>query len=192
MCRVFQLHNLLSKAECDHYIGETERVGYRDLSKTFDAKYRSNDRVLVLDESLADSLWNRIRIMLNRSDIIRVRPMCFGNGGTWKPTRLNECFKFNRYKAGGHFSPHLDGPWVPRDDESSIYTGDSVSPTLTQPLKVIHSSWIWYVLAVIIYLNDNFEGGATRFWSKDGDNAKPMRIIPRAGTALIFNHGMIW
>ena len=24
--------------------------------------------------------------------------------------------------AGGFFSPHRDGPWVPRDDEASVFT----------------------------------------------------------------------
>ena len=41
-------------------------------------------------------------------------------------------------RAGGHFSPHLDGPWVPHEDESSVFT-------------------------VIIYLNSDFQGGETQF-----------------------------
>src|SRR4051794_1678021 len=55
-----------------------------------------------------------------RKDVMRVRPMCFGNGGTWKPIRLNECFKFGRYPRGGHFAPHIDGPWVPRCVQPSL------------------------------------------------------------------------
>ena len=60
-----------------------------------------------MSEELADCLWKRIAPMLNRDDIIRVRPIGFGNGGTWKPIRLNECWKFGRYKEGNHFSPHV-------------------------------------------------------------------------------------
>ena len=41
-------------------------------------------------------------------------------------------------RSVGHFSPHIDGPWVPHEDESSVFT-------------------------VIIYLNSDFEGGATDF-----------------------------
>ena len=41
-------------------------------------------------------------------------------------------------RAGGHFSPHLDGPWVPHEDESSVFT-------------------------VVIYLNSDFQGGETQF-----------------------------
>ena len=45
-------------------------------------------------------------------------------------------------RAGGHFSPHIDGPWVPREDESSVFT-------------------------VVIYLNSDFQGGATKFLSEE-------------------------
>ena len=39
-------------------------------------------------------------------------------------------------RPGGHFSPHFDGPWVPRENERSVYT-------------------------VVIYLNDDYESGYT-------------------------------
>ena len=45
-------------------------------------------------------------------------------------------------RAGGHFSPHLDGPWVPHEDESSVFT-------------------------VVVYLNSDFQGGETRFLDED-------------------------
>jgi len=65
-------------------------------------------------EVLRNSTRPEYQILHFSSDIMRVRPVCFGNGGTWKPTRLNECFKFGKYVPGGHFNPHIDGPWVPR------------------------------------------------------------------------------
>ena len=46
-------------------------------------------------------------------------------------------------RSGGHFSPHIDGPWVPHEDESSVFT-------------------------VVVYLNADFDGGATNFISEDG------------------------
>ena len=46
-------------------------------------------------------------------------------------------------RFGDHFSPHLDGPWVPSEEESSVFT-------------------------VVIYLNSDFEGGATSFLSEEG------------------------
>ena len=34
-------------------------------------------------------------------------------------TTINDTF---RYKAGGRFRPHFDGPWVPEQDWASVYT----------------------------------------------------------------------
>ena len=96
--RCFLLHGLLTPAECVHYITETEKTGYSDLSNVFPADYRSNDRVLSICEPLVEELWRRIEPSLTRKEVIRVRPVGFGNEGTWKPFRLNECCKFGRYE----------------------------------------------------------------------------------------------
>ena len=96
--RCFLLHGLLTPEECRHYIRETEKIGYSDLSDLFPAAYRSNDRVLAISEPLVECLWKRIEPFLTRREVIRVRPIGFGNEGTWKPFRLNECCKFGRYR----------------------------------------------------------------------------------------------
>ncbi len=96
--RCFLLHGLLTADECQHYVAETERIGYSDLSGVFPPEYRSNDRILTLSEPLVEGLWRRIEPLLSRREVIRVRPIGFGNEGTWKPFRLNECCKFGRYK----------------------------------------------------------------------------------------------
>ena len=96
--RCFLLHGLLTLEECNFYIRETERVGYSDLSGVFPPEYRCNDRVLAICPPLADCLWKRIEAHLSRREVIRVRPIGFGNEGTWKPFRLNECCKFGKYK----------------------------------------------------------------------------------------------
>ena len=96
--RCFLLHGLLTREECRFYIEETERVGYSSLSDLFDSEYRSNDRLLSISEELAEGLYRRLEPYLERRDIVRIRPVGFGNEGTWKPHRLNECFKFGKYR----------------------------------------------------------------------------------------------
>ena len=71
--RVFVLDNFLSKEECEHYIKETERVGFDDLVNEFDKKYRSNDRTLVLSDELAENLWERMKVCLKEDDIVFIR-----------------------------------------------------------------------------------------------------------------------
>lgn len=96
--RCFLLHSLLSSEECCHYVKETEKIGYSDLSGLFPPEYRSNERVLAICQPLVDCLWKRLQPHLSRKEVIRIRPVGFGNEGTWKPFRLNECCKFGKYK----------------------------------------------------------------------------------------------
>ena len=96
--RCFLLHGLLTAEECRFYVDETERVGYSSLANLFETEYRSNDRLLSISEELAAGIYRRLEPYLERRDILRIRPVGFGNQGTWKPRRLNECFKFGKYE----------------------------------------------------------------------------------------------
>jgi len=160
--KCFTVDGIMSKTECDYYINKCEKIGWKSLKKQFPKDYRSNEQLIILSDSLANSLWKRLEGTLTRSDV-QIRPMGFGNGGLWRPSRLNECFKFGKYTKGGSFNKHIDGPWVPRHDECSVFT-------------------------VVVYLNDDFEGGNTVFY--DGDE-EAVKVSPKAGTALVFNHNVL-
>ena len=71
---------------------------------------------------------------------------------------LNERFRFYRYEPGQRFAPHFDGAFERQDGEKSEFT-------------------------FLIYLNDDFVGGETRFF-------KPgvFHVQPRTGSLLIFHH----
>ena len=102
--RCFLLHSLLSSDECRHYVQVTEKIGYSDLSGLFPPEYRSNERVLAICQPLVDCLWTRLQPHLSRKEVVCVRPIGFGNEGTWKPFRLNECCKFGKYKYVGRYA----------------------------------------------------------------------------------------
>jgi predicted 2-oxoglutarate/Fe(II)-dependent dioxygenase YbiX len=73
----------------------------------------------------------------------------------WKPCGMNERFRFYRYTSAQFFKWHQDGTFRRSAQEESFLT-------------------------FILYLNDDYAGGATEFaWEK---------IQPRAGTALVFPH----
>lgn len=71
---------------------------------------------------------------------------------------LNERFRYYRYEPGQSFAPHYDGAYERENGERSEFT-------------------------FLIYLNDDFEGGATTFF-------KPGRfhVVPQTGDLLIFRH----
>lgn len=68
---------------------------------------------------------------------------------------LNELFRFYRYEPGQQFRKHIDQPYIRNEKEASYYT-------------------------FMIYLNDDYEGGATTFHK--------ININPSQGMALIFLH----
>jgi len=70
----------------------------------------------------------------------------------------NERLRCYRYDPGQYFAPHADGAFVRDDQERSFYT-------------------------FMVYLNEDFEGGATTFLTE------PEKIItPKTGMALFFQH----
>jgi len=79
---------------------------------------------------------------------------------------LNERLRFLRYEKGGYFAPHWDGSYMrPDRSERSYHT-------------------------LILYLNDDFEGGQTNFLKtrpvSDRKNEWPVGI--KTGSVLIFQH----
>jgi len=68
---------------------------------------------------------------------------------------FNERFRFYRYGPGEYFKWHRDGSFVRTPDEASCLT-------------------------FLIYLNHDFEGGATEFRGEV--------VAPRAGSVLVFPH----
>ncbi|MBD2741310.1 2OG-Fe(II) oxygenase [Coleofasciculus sp. FACHB-1120] len=75
----------------------------------------------------------------------------------WRAIGLNERLRFYRYDPGQRFAPHCDSSyWRTNRDHSR--------------------------LTFMIYLNEDFEGGETRFYSPD------VCIVPKSGMALLFMH----
>ncbi len=69
----------------------------------------------------------------------------------------NERFRCYRYQPGQQFAAHFDGCYERNSQERSLLT-------------------------LIVYLNDDFEGGRTAFLDFG------LAAIPKAGTALVFQH----
>lgn len=73
---------------------------------------------------------------------------------------LNERLRFYRYEAGQKFAAHVDGYYRRMNGEQSLLT------------------WM-------IYLNEDFKGGATKFY------ATKLRIVPETGMMLVFRHALL-
>ena len=83
----------------------------------------------------------------------------------WTPVGLNERLRLYRYDVGQQFDWHHDGYFQRPNGERSFFT-------------------------FMVYLNDDFDGGATSF-SDDGfgfSTGGMIRITPAKGMALLFHH----
>jgi prolyl 4-hydroxylase len=112
----FLIEHFLTPAMCHHYIALGEETGYvpsevnfRDGSRRAD-DIRNNDRVIVDDAALADSLFQRARALL---------PATIDG---WTLSGLNERFRFYRYGPGEYFKWHRDGVFARSPDEQSRLT----------------------------------------------------------------------
>src|SRR5690606_38400 len=83
-------------------------------------------------------------------------------------------FKFSKYEKHQYFAPHRDGAFIPKKNKSNIFS-------------------------IVIFLNDDFAGGQTRFVSRmlssEEDSVRLKDVLatvhPCTGSAVIFNHDMI-
>ncbi len=94
----------------------------------------------------------------------RMQPLLDPDQSGWALEGLNERFRVYRYQVGQRFRWHRDGHYErPR--------------RLGQPLSCSHFS-------LLLYLNDDFEGGRTEFRPE-------VRIEPKTGSALLFPHAVL-
>lgn len=71
---------------------------------------------------------------------------------------LNDRLRLYRYRVGQRFAPHMDHWYRPSENQVTLHT-------------------------VLVYFNDDFDGGETRFQEQIEQT-----IIPKRGAAVIFQH----
>lgn len=88
--------------------------------------------------------------------------------GRWHPVGLNERFRFYRYDPGQMFAIHHDGSYRRPNGEESLLT-------------------------FMIYLNEGFEGGDTRFHlsRRYYEDLPNIAVIPVTGMVLCFVHELV-
>jgi hypothetical protein len=93
--------------------------------------------------------------------LTRVRPKAPKSIFDMTLVGANERFRCYRYRPGMRFAPHRDGAFHRNDNEFSCYT-------------------------FMVYLNSEFEGGNTTFFTEP-----EISIKPETGMALLFQHPIL-
>ena len=175
----YQLFNVLADAECDALIRLSETLGYQqDAAVSLPREIRHNDNfVWVADDTTVATIWRRVAAQAARELEM------FDNK---RPVGLNGRFRFYRYGSGDYFKPHTDGAWP----GSRVVDGRLVNNAYDDRYSQ---------MTVLLFLNDDYQGGATRFMVDAHNPHRPARYgaeygevdvkTPRGG-ALCFPHGM--
>jgi hypothetical protein len=175
----FQLLNVLSKEECEKLISISEQLEYLpDAAVSLPRSVRHNDSLTwIVDEQTDGIIWQRIAHLMDDRQAI------FGDS---KALGINARFRFYRYKPEDYFKPHSDGSWP----GSRVINNELVANAYPDRYSQ---------MTFLIFLSENFQGGATRFLvnaddatqpATRNDNVKDVDIRTPAGGILCFPHGM--
>lgn len=174
----FLLHNVLSRRECDQIVKMVETMGFtEDAPVSLGRNIRQNENcVWVAERSLNDAIFERCHKLLP-PDV---------NGG--EVLGLNMRWRLYKYQPEDIFRIHTDGAWP----GSGIDDQGRLIPDIFEGDRFSQLSWI-------IYLNDEFNGGGTRFFfPKEGVKRGPRmsledfnveEVPAERGAAICFFHG---
>ena len=174
----FQLLNVFSEDECKRLIEISEGLGYlKDAAVSLPREVRHNDNVTwVTDEKTDQLIWQRVAHLSNST------PELFNHQ---RAVGINARFRFYRYSEGDFFKNHIDGAWPGSRVINNELIGNAYDDRYSQ-------------MTFLILLNDDFQGGATRFLVNADDPTRPARgnssvreidVRTPAGGVLCFPHG---
>ena len=189
----FCLENVFSRDECSRLIQAASILGYRpDHPSNLSSPTGIDSCEWLVDDSIHDLLYDRVREYL---------PLSMGetsssssssssgsgngnNGGSKKSNALcgiNKRWRFFRYGKNCVYRPHIDGSWPAGSlsEDGKAYELDKSGSTRSY-------------LTFLIYLNDDFEGGETKFYYPEEEGIKALvvrGIVPQRGSVLVFPQG---
>jgi len=162
MSKLTTINQLLSSEECELMIERLETVGFHEqLSGDKDRVIRT--RCIQEDRHFVSTIWPRVQPSIARltqlyDESFQPEPKPSRSLVSFEPVGLNELLRCYKYRPGEQFRRH----------EDFAHQWSATKRTF---------------LSVLIYLNDNFTGGATRFEEDD--------VQPSVGKAVIFPHELV-
>jgi hypothetical protein len=176
------LHGLFSAEECQALIDRSERAGYEAAlvntgggSQQLMTDIRNNERCILDDAGLAELIWQRVRAHHAAAADEEGEARLLTAPWTKRKVRavgLNERLRFLKYDRGAYFASHYDGCYV----RGQAATGGD-------DMRWGETSHVTCQL----YLNEGFEGGATRFVD-ERDERNGVDVVPKTGSVLLFEH----
>lgn len=167
----FVVTNVLGSYECDQILSASESIGYTaDKPLVGEASLQrsvlAHNFFWLADESFLAVIFDRVKNF--------IPPVIEG----LRLTGINPRFRLYRYVPGAIYRPHIDGAWPRSGMKDGEYCYDMYGNERSR-------------LTMLLYLNDNFEGGHTTFFvpSATVGVLNTQAIIPRMGCITFFPHG---
>lgn len=195
--RISTIENFLSANECEQLIARAEASGFKPSpvsggghGRTGREDARNNEYTVITDQALADRFFQRVSSLLPQTMEWMSDNSYFNKdigGREWTIAGCVDRLRFYKYKKDEEYPEHMDGSY------SRTITYEHSDGT-QQAFKQ-HS-----FLTLLIYLNDNFEGGETRFYPdkqhcrflRDIENKQPVHVIePKQGMATVNIHNIL-
>lgn len=144
----------------DHFLNDAECDAL--IAKSEEAGYEESTITTEKGQKRIESVRNNYRVLFSDIELAeelweKIKEKAPAKIGNSEAIGLNELFRFYRYEPGQLFKKHIDESFIRNDTEASYFT-------------------------FMIYLNDGYEGGETKF-----DEAV---IAGKKGMALIFLHSL--
>lgn len=207
----FLLEGALSPTICESILNLCEEIGFGEYNA---GKNHHGALQLVISKQVADALMSVIGPHVDLNGVIEShRELQDQDGGgkmkcSYSLAGINRRFRVYKYKPGSNqaFAPHIDAGFPPGgvslDDDDDA--GSSGRPYLhwdaTHQYSSSQSAEIVSRLTVLIYLNDDFTGGHTKFYSPASERERTSNwnneeayednviasVQPRAGSVLVF------
>ncbi len=183
---IWKIDNFLLENECQLIIDSAEKVGFEYL------KYRNSSRLIGFENSgnLTKLIEDRLKTecLLNKINNKKLQSTPYGFGSNyikWNKLEplINKCYRINKYTNNQEFKFHRDAQYTQSDNVKSSHT-------------------------LLIYLNDDFDGGNTvfRISKKEyinigytiseeldviGNDYIDIVIKPEKGMALLFDQRLL-
>lgn len=137
---LIELGSLLTSNECDEIVEQFSGECFESMTEKYTQQTRNNSRLIILDDRLGRTLWRRLKFDHKLTKLVRqTQPLGFNVQGQWKLNGINPAMRINKYKQDQFFAPHKDAQYAPSGDRRSL-------------------------LSLIIYLNDDYKQGQTKFY----------------------------
>ena len=196
----FVVDNVLTKEACEQIISDCERLGFGTFNS---GKNNHGAQQILVDPSTTEAIAKQLapHIDVNEMEALR-REMIAGTQnssneeGKEEDVRLflkglNRRWRIYRYEPSGNesFAPHIDAGFPPSgvsESGTSLVWDDSSSLRSEEDEEIVSR------LTVLMYLNDDFVGGETKFFSPQNtvQSSHIASVRPVAGSVLLFPQGV--